>query len=681
MASFLEKLPTILVLCILLGMFLSLRKHAKSRPIGLCILGWTLILLHFVAQTFEAAPGWRGHLGAAVDLSGLELAGIVFVAFSARALVEDRRRRAGFFLMVGLPALVHSVVAAIPIERPWIHAVCLAAIFFGSAIVVVRCSPRWSARSLSLLALLLGVGTWSMVQVLQHAYENGTVAVLALGFGVPGIAFYRNYKRCSPGVVSTTAGFLCWGAVFPLAATLEHFFPNATLSPELWNVPKFFVAFGMILTLVEDKSLSLLEARGREYEASQQLQKFASITSRLLTGADPKLMCQESAEVIAEFSNFRRVAIELCDDEGRLLLVGESGLSEEARRELVEKVLHWTSAEIAQLCSVGKPVGPNSFLLKIEQLAKYHPVRSVLQYEANPHWENGDEILVPLRSTKGRYLGLIAVDDPRDVTRVGPQELSKIELLAADLAISIENAALQRQLIRSEKLAAVGKLVSGVAHELNNPLTAIEGYTELLLDETTSDGARKRLEKIGRESHRMQVIIENLLRFARRTTVNHAPLDVEAILREAIALFQYQLHGKKIALHIQIEAALPRVVGDENQLKQVFVNLLGNALEAVQSAVERHIGIELLSREEKIIIRFLDSGPGFADVNRVFDPFYTTKPVGKGTGLGLSSCYGLVKEHGGEIFAENLFPCGAGVTVELPRWAMIAPVLASAAGF
>lgn len=164
----------------------------------------------------------------------------------------------------------------------------------------------------------------------------------------------------------------------------------------------------------------------------------------------------------------------------------------------------------------------------------------------------------------------------------------------------------------------------------------------------------------------MQRIIDNLLRFARSKAIEHGPLDLQVVLREALALFEYKLRSGSIELRTSIDPALPRIVGDEGQMKQVFVNLLNNALDAVEGVPERRISIEMFARQNHVVIRFTDSGKGFHDVNRAFDPFYTTKPVGKGPGLGLSICYGLVKEHGGEIHAENLEP-GAMVTVELPR--------------
>ncbi|HSB74013.1 MAG TPA: ATP-binding protein, partial [Terriglobales bacterium] len=419
-------------------------------------------------------------------------------------------------------------------------------------------------------------------------------------------------------------------------------------------------------TLLEDKSVSLQAVNDREREASQQLQYFSQITSRLLTGADPRIMCDEIARVITRFSNFRRAAILWENEEGKLGVAGESGLSGEASGELREKVQRWTTDNIAEAGSLGQALGPSSVLVKRQNLAKFDPVPSTEQFPPNPFWENGDAVLIPLRSSTARCLGCICLDDPRDVTRVTPEEMSKIELLAADLSVSFENAALQEQLIRSEKLAAIGKLVSGVAHELNNPLTSICGFSELLLEEVQAEAAHKKLEKISQESRRMQRIIDNLLRFARRKPIEQSPLDLQTVLREALALFEYKLRSERIELRTSIDPALPRIVGDEDQMKQVFVNLLGNALDAVEGSAERRVSIEMFARQSHVVIRFADSGSGFRDLNRAFDPFYTTKPVGKGPGLGLSICYGLVKEHGGEIRAENLEP-GAVVIIELPR--------------
>jgi two-component system NtrC family sensor kinase len=306
-------------------------------------------------------------------------------------------------------------------------------------------------------------------------------------------------------------------------------------------------------------------------------------------------------------------------------------------------------------------------LLSRDLAAKYDPVKSGRSYPKNLHWNSGDELLIPLRSVQGGYLGCIALDDPRQVEEVNAQQLSRIELLAADLAVALELKSLQSQLVQSEKLAALGQLVAGVAHELNNPLTAVIGYGELLGDEVDSGPVRTRLEKLVGEGRRMKRIVENLLRFSRQSASYRQTIDLPLIVQDVLALREYHLRTRNIEVVVAIESDLPPIVADEDQCKQVLLNLLNNAIDAVESGNKpKRITIRSFQRGDRASIVVEDTGPGFRDLGRAFDPFYTTKPVGKGTGLGLSICHGIVKEHGGEIRVENLQEGGAAVTIRLP---------------
>jgi two-component system NtrC family sensor kinase len=169
-----------------------------------------------------------------------------------------------------------------------------------------------------------------------------------------------------------------------------------------------------------------------------------------------------------------------------------------------------------------------------------------------------------------------------------------------------------------------------------------------------------------KEAHRMKRIIENLLRFARQNNLEKKSANLDLLLQDVLSLREYHLRNHDIEVHLQIEPDLPPVALDEDQFKQILLNLLNNSIDALEGAAEKRISIEALRRDSRVIVRFDDTGHGFSDTNRAFDPFYTTKPVGKGTGLGLSICYGIVKEHGGEIQASNLEPNGARITLELP---------------
>jgi signal transduction histidine kinase len=224
----------------------------------------------------------------------------------------------------------------------------------------------------------------------------------------------------------------------------------------------------------------------------------------------------------------------------------------------------------------------------------------------------------------------------------------------------------QSQLMQKERLAGVGQLVAGVAHELNNPLTAVIGYSDLLLDQAENGAFRQKLEKLGAEARRIKRIIDNLLSFARPQAEGRRLQDIAVVARESLMLCEHQLRSNGISVEMNFAPNLPQIALNDGQFKQVFVNLFSNSANALEQAREKKIRVDGYLEGEKVIVRFSDSGPGFHDVGRAFDPFYTTRPVGQGTGLGLSICYGTVKEHNSNIYAQNLEPNGAAVTIEMP---------------
>jgi signal transduction histidine kinase len=224
----------------------------------------------------------------------------------------------------------------------------------------------------------------------------------------------------------------------------------------------------------------------------------------------------------------------------------------------------------------------------------------------------------------------------------------------------------QTQLVQQERLAGIGQVVSGVAHELNNPLTAVMGYSDLLKEQAPENGMKQKLERLGTEARRMKRIIDNLISFARPLQDGRKALDIAAVVRDSLMLCEYQWKKAGISFELHFPPDLPRIPINEGQFKMVFVNLFTNAAQAVEQSPEKKVVVEGNLEARKIVVRFSDTGPGFSNLDRVFDPFYTTKPVGQGTGLGLSMCYGTVKEHNGKIYAQNLEPHGAAVTIELP---------------
>jgi PAS domain S-box-containing protein len=234
----------------------------------------------------------------------------------------------------------------------------------------------------------------------------------------------------------------------------------------------------------------------------------------------------------------------------------------------------------------------------------------------------------------------------------------------------------QEQLLQSEKMSAVGQLIAGVAHELNNPLTAILGYAQLLESEGLNERAQDYVGKMFKQAQRTHRVVQNLLSFARQRKPERSEVDVRKVLEETLTLRDYDLKVNHIAVEKDLGAEPAMVVADPHQIEQVFLNIINNAVDAVlETGRSGKLKIHVFCDGDFVAAQFADDGPGIKDPKRIFDPFYTTKNVGKGTGLGLSICYGIVKEHGGDITAHNASEGGAVVEVRLP---VAVPALAGA---
>src|ERR1700722_6818885 len=228
---------------------------------------------------------------------------------------------------------------------------------------------------------------------------------------------------------------------------------------------------------------------------------------------------------------------------------------------------------------------------------------------------------------------------------------------------------LQAKLAHSERMAAIGRLVSGVAHEVNNPLAAILGFTDLLLENPAiPENAREDLQIILLETQRTKDIVQDFLSFARQRPTQKEPVNVNIVLRQTIKLRSYDFSSHGVEVSEDFEANLSPTLGDAQQLQQVFLNILNNAYDAIQeSGNHGRIRIRTRRAEDDVEVAFMDNGTGVVDPERIFDPFFTTKQAGKGTGLGLSICYGIVRAHGGEILCwNNEGETGSTFVVRLP---------------
>jgi two-component system NtrC family sensor kinase len=252
----------------------------------------------------------------------------------------------------------------------------------------------------------------------------------------------------------------------------------------------------------------------------------------------------------------------------------------------------------------------------------------------------------PLHDETGQIIGVIA--SARDIT---------------------EQQRLQQQLIQSERLAAMGQMIAGVAHELNNPLTAILGVTEMLRDQSTEENASRQLDLAHRQARRAAHIVQSLLVFSRPSTPRNTLLHLPDLMQRTLQLHEHSLRANHIHVDLAARPDLPTVHGDSNQLTQVFLNLIVNAEQAIHEVRERGtLRIRLGVVGERVLITFQDDGVGIRRelLPRIFDPFFTTKRPGRGTGLGLSICMAIIREHNGDISAQPLPDGGSVFTVSLP---------------
>jgi len=262
-----------------------------------------------------------------------------------------------------------------------------------------------------------------------------------------------------------------------------------------------------------------------------------------------------------------------------------------------------------------------------------------------------------------------------------PVYAQHLQTFAVQASLAIQNARLyedlqrrmgelqeaQTQLVQSAKMAAVGELAAGIAHELNNPLTSVLGFAELLmLDTAPDDPDRQDLLVIAEEARRARDIVRNLLDFSRQTGSLYEMGDINQVVQESLALIRRQLEVGGIELTEFYAPALPLISLDVGRMKQVFLNLLTNAVQAMPGGGKLDISSKRVGDE--VVVRIADTGNGIPpeQLSRVFEPFFTTKPVGQGTGLGLSVSLGIVQEHGGRITVDSQPEKGSVFSIWLP---------------
>ncbi|MFA6433917.1 MAG: response regulator [Elusimicrobiales bacterium] len=369
------------------------------------------------------------------------------------------------------------------------------------------------------------------------------------------------------------------------------------------------------------------------------------------------------------------VSIMLADGEGRLVVRATAGLSDDKRAKTRLALGERVAGRVAQGAGPVIIDGPLEGDARFTNIDTLREIRSA--------------IVFPL-VMEGRLLGILNANRTVREAPFTGSDLRYASVFCSQISQAIHNATLYRELddkmreiekmqahlVESEKLAAIGKLAAGVAHEINNPLTGIMGFAELMLQsKDLSASQREDVASILQQSQRCRKIVQNLLQFSRKKKGNNEAVDLRALLEVSLQVMKYDLMRENIEVQKYFPEDLPVVQGDPAQLEQVYLNLLGNARQAMEGKNGGLLKISASRKDGLVVLRVEDTGCGIPPENlgKVFDPFFTTKPVGQGTGLGLSISYGIIQQHHGTIRVESQPGIGTAFIISLPVTGAAAP--------
>ncbi len=451
----------------------------------------------------------------------------------------------------------------------------------------------------------------------------------------------------------------------------------------VYDIHSLTVLSGYLAGLVEYSRLRE-EAEGR----ARNLGLIHEVVQEVIGLVNKQEVVQITAELLVQYFGYEFVAIVLVDEHGEASLCGVSG----SRAPSAQAILQ----EFILPVEEGLNAVPRRVLQTGESVLVNDASRSAL-YHSFQGWKAGSELCIALKEGE-RVIGLMDIESSAQ-NAFGQNDLMALESLAGILSSVLSNADqyqrlqenvaqlrqvqlelqtriqaqmdAERKLIQAEKLAAVGEMAAGIAHELNNPLTTVTGFTELVLEELPAGASsRSDLEMVLKEARRARDVVRRLLDFSRRSESERTRVDLNQLVHDALSLTKHLLHTSGVQLELQLAEKLPWVLVDRNQIKQVFLNLFHNALQAMPDGGILRVKTCLGERDKRqwVTAVVADTGYGISetDKERIFEPFFTTRANQGGTGLGLSVTYGIVSDHGGLIEVESQPGQGASFTVWLP---------------
>lgn len=628
---------------------------AQRRQL-LWLAGWIFVTIRLGLQ-------FSGHdtvgVQRAVSDISMQLAGLMFLGSLAPQYLT-RRPLVLYVVAFGLPLIVFpGWIAFDPMPGRVGHTVLVAC-----TLIAIAVAARWSLEKhllpewISLLIVCL-IGADCVWLTVRQQYGEVLTLVHSGVLLMTALLFASAFRRLTPGLLFTVGGLVAWSlpALLAPATGLPLFFLRAV------NVAKLIAAVGMIVLVLEDEIASNQAAQLRDRRARVEMEKYTELYLAAMPFDEVAEQYNHICETIAAVSRFRQAAIFVRNAVGSFRLAGRAGMDGALEGALDSLAGRMTDEKIRRAGDA------NYFKQEIGHL---------MLMDLTPLMEPGDDLLqvnfreahvIGIRSRDQRLLGALLLAGLRDPEEpLLTEDVLPLELLVARIGATREHHMLLRQLMQTERLTGLGQLAGGVAHELNNPLTVVTGYAELMAE---SAGAVERDQAlvILNEARRMKQIIESLMRFRKASSSGRSLISVGLLLRDIDKLMRHDLESARIDLQLRIPEGLPRVRADGEQIRQVFRQVIKNAMNSMEElprGAERRLNVEVAPVGKSLQIMFSDTGPGFAEPHRAFDPFFTTRHPGEGVGLGLSVCYAMIREHGGEISVVNLHPRGAAVVIELP---------------
>lgn len=424
------------------------------------------------------------------------------------------------------------------------------------------------------------------------------------------------------------------------------------------------------------------EAEGR----ARNLGLIHEVVQQVIGLTNPHEVAEITSDLLARYFAYELCSVFIADEKGDLSIGGFGGTSQNVVKRAMKSFEYPLSGGITgHVFETGESVVLNDVL----QDKRYRSIKG---------WQAGSEMCVAIREGE-KIMGIIDVESSSR-NAFTHNDFIALESLAGILASVITSAdqyqrlqimisqlrstqvelrarmdaqrSAENRLVQAAKLAAVGEMAAGIAHELNNPLTSVTGFAELALDDIPNDSeTRKDLEIVMREAVRARNVVRRLLDFARQTDSERARASLNEVVDDVVALSRHLIHTSGVTLRLELEENLPWILVDVNQMKQVLLNLIHNALQAMPAGGELIISTTSTFRNGRdwVIVSVCDTGVGIPklDQARIFEPFYTTKGNEGGTGLGLSVTYGIITDHGGQIDVESQPGAGSKFTVWLPQ--------------